>query len=834
MIFKKCIFLILILPFSGYSNLPTNTQKTTEVQNTSGLNNSIENQRIQKDFNKSNVIINSINIKTENKKLKSDITKILLKYNNKVFSKRLSDKIYNTILSVLLKKKILDPKLTEPFFYFTDNKIDISYEINNPYRYGFILKKNKAFQRYHLLSKKHYKKYFNNNQFIRKILLHIKRTYLKKAYTNVSLDYEIKTDKKNFIRTVLITVDEGKQTKIKRIQIVGKFSRKDKYYISLIKKHSSFLIQKKLFYNVDIQKGVKNLVNYLKNEGYLEATAYTRITDNPNNKVTIDVILDEGPLTQVKEITFQGNKSFSDQELMNFMKLKVNEGLNLDYLEHDIQELVSFYRKSGFIEMELNNKNEIVQYNKKDSSAALRFNVVENSKIKVFDILVKGNTRTKKEFILRNLSLKKGDVVTPEKIDFSIKRLRNLGIFSSINILTKKKDENESPGNKTLIVQVEERKHRSLRVALGVNTQRTLTARGFAEFSNRNITGVGRHFFSRVRLQSNIARYVKIDSFQPQYLEHQASVSYIEPFLMGLGFNGQVSLSNSSEIFSYERMQGHDVIDIVDSTKINFLLKRTINQFISLKWTLLSWEARKDFKKTQNCKTSNRRDDPNVTVCENRSLNIATTGIALNIDKRNNILSTTNGFLSQLSVEYSGPFYFIDSSDEIKFVKMEVKHFDFRPIFNDLIWVNSVQGGFIANMNNLETGGFPVSRAFILGGVNSLRGFDGLIHGERVPDKEDFPIDNANEIIHSRSSFYLLLKTEFRFPFSKNFKGSLFYDGGIVTISGKTFKKPYRQSVGLGLRYQTPLGPVSLYVAAKIAPKENESIIFPHLSFGSF
>ena len=834
MIFKKCIFLILILPFPVYSNLPTNTQKKTEVQNnrSAGLNSSIENKTTQKGLNKSDVTINSITIKTENKKLKSDITKILFKYNNKVFSKKLSDKIYKTILSVLLKKKILDPKLTQPFFYFTDNKIDISYEIKNPYRYGFILKKNKAFQRYHLLSKKHYKKYFNNNQFIRKILLQIKRAYLKKAYTNISLDYEIKTDEKHFIRTVLITVDEGKQTKIEKIQIFGKFSRKNKFYINLIKKHSSSLVQKKMFYNVDVQKGVKNLVNSLKNEGYLEATAYTRITNNTNSTVIIDVILNEGPLTQIKEITFQGNKSFSDQELMSFMKLKVNGGLNLDYLEHDIQELVSFYRKSGFIEMELNNKNKIVQYNKKDSSATVLFNIVENNKIKVFDILVKGNTRTKKEFILRNLSLKKGDVVTPEKIDFSVKKLRNLGIFSSINILTKK--EEKTLGNKTLIVQVEERKHRSLRMALGVNTQRTLTARGFAEFSNRNITGVGRHFFSRVRLQSNIARYIKIDSYQPQYLEHQASVSYMEPFLMGLGFHGQVSLSNSSEIFSYERVQGKDVIDIVNSTKINFLLKRTINQFINLKWTLLSWEARKDFKKTQNCETSTSRNDPNITVCENRSLNIATTGVALNIDKRDNILSTTNGFLSQLSVEYSGPFYFINSSDEIKFVKMEVKHFDFRSIFNDLIWVNSIQGGFIANMNNLETGGFPVSRAFILGGVNSLRGFDGLIHGERVPDKEEFPIDNANEIIYSRSSFYLLLKTEFRFPFSKSFKGSLFYDGGIVTISGKAFKNPYRQSVGLGLRYQTPLGPVSLYVAAKISPKENESIIFPHLSFGSF
>lgn len=775
------------------------------------------------------IIIDDIRIRTKNLKLQSSINKALFKYKNKVFSKKLSDEIYNKILLMLKEKKVLLPEITEPLFRFSGNKLTISYIINNPYRYGFILKGNTALDRYHLLSKKKYEKYFNNSQLIRRILSQIKESYLQRGYANIRLKHKVHQDNKHFIKTVLILIEENRQMKIKKIQLFGQFSKPRRYYIDFISNYSGPLIRKKLFYNIDIQKGVRNLVNSLKNEGYLQANAHIRVTNVSENQVIVDLILNEGPLTRVKSINFKGNKYFSHQQLTRLMKIKVNGSMNIPYLEQDIEALISVYRQAGFIEMELSNKEEVVQYDKKTSSAVLQFNIIEKAKVRIDNIVVKGNQLTRRSFIINNLSLKSGDILTPEKIAFSIRKLRNLGIFSRIEILTE--DEDKSAEDRTLLIQVEERKPKSVRFALGVNTERTLTARGFAEFVNRNIMGTGRRFFSNVRLQSNIAKYVQLDSLAPEYLEHQVSLSYIEPFFLGSGFDGHINISNSSQIFSHTyTIQEGNITDIVDSINVNFLLKRTIDDFITLTWKLLSWEGRTQLKKMEICNTSK----PPSPLCDSDTLNISTTGISLQIDKRNNILSTSDGFLSQIFMEYSGPFYVVPASEEIQFMKLEVKHFDFRSLFNNWVWANSVQGGFIANMNSLEHGGFPVSRVFILGGVNSLRGFDGLITGERVPDKEEFPIDDANQIIVRRSSFYLLLKTELRFSISKNFTGTVFYDGGIVTISGETFEQPYRHSSGFGLRYKTPLGSISGYIAFKIDPKQGESPVVPHLSFGSF
>ena len=820
-----------MLHCSAYSTSVLNNHTNPRTENDQPVESS---KKIQTEGGKSeklNNIITNINIKTTNKNLKRQINKILSKYKNKQFSKKLSDKIYNEILNSLKEKKILLPEVKGPLFDLTNNRINISYEITNSYKYGFILKGNKALDRYTLLPKKNYEKHFNNNQLIRKILTHIKESYLKKGYSNIDLNHQVKIDHKHFIKTIFITINEGRPTEVEEIKIFGQFSKADRHYINLIRHYSGSLIRKGLFYNTDIQKGLKNLVNSLKNEGYLKATAHARITNTSDNKVIIGIILNEGPLTKVKALSFKGNKYFSNQQLMNIMKIKVNEGFNINILEQSIKNLISAYRDAGFIEMKLNNKEKIVQYDRKDSTATLHINITESIKIKISDILIKGNKITKKELIITGLPVKKGDILTPKKIELSINKLRNLGIFSSINILTK--NDNNKPEERILIIQVEERKPRSIRFSLGVNTERTLTARGFAEFSNRNILGTGRHIFSRVKLQSNIAKHIQISSSEPEYLEHQASISYIEPFLFKSGFNGQINLSNSDQIFSHLQTKEGSITDIVESTQINFLLKRTINNFINLTWTILSWEGREKFTKTRNCQIS-KSSKSNAILCDNDILNIASTGISLSIDKRDNILSTSDGFLSQMSIEYAGPFYIINSSEEIKFIKMEVKHFDFRPLFSNWVWVNSIHGGFITNMNSLNTGGFPVSRAFILGGVNSLRGFDGLIHGERVPDKNELPIDNANELISSRASFYMLLKTELRFSISTNFIGTLFYDGGIVTISGKNFERPYRHSAGFGLRYKTPLGPIAGYIAFKISPKKDEFPVVPHLSFGSF
>ena len=772
--------------------------------------------------------IQNILITTPHLKLKQKITKHLSYFKGQAWGPETRRQINQKLKSFLKKKSILTPGLKGPFVKLLATGVVVSYHIPQPDQYEFILKGSRTAADFELLNKKARAGLFGQKHIAKKAARIIKNIYLKKGYSQAEVTHKVV--KHRFIKTVYLNIKEGGLLKIKTIKIFGRFSRPKSYYIHLIKQYSSPLIRQNLFYKEDFDRGLSSLENILHNEGWLQPVIYSKIIPQ-GRAVTVEVTINEGPRTLIKSIVFKGRAYFSEQHLKNLMKTKTNLGLNAEQLEQDMRLILSAYKNAGFIEVAFTNPKNIVHYDEKTNGFYLKFDISEGPKVVVSDIFIQGLKKTKEQFIRKLLGLKVGDILTAPKTARALKRLRKTGFFSSVDILTARPDNKASP-KRAVIVKLKESRPGSIRLALGLNTERGGTAHGSIRLFNKNISGRGRQVFSNIKVQSNIARTLDWQSQIPEHIEHHASLLYTEPFLFNSSFNGQVSLLNADTISLYN-LKKH-MVQIVNTTKVSFLLQRELTNSAELQWTLLGWEARKEFEQSPRCPGGRVFASPAAQPnrCAGLALNIAGTGLSFNVDKRNSVIAASNGFLSKLVIEYSGPFYIINSSDEINFVKMEWRHFDFQPLFSKWVWMNSIQGGVIASLH--EAGGFPVSRAFILGGANSLRGFNGLLDGERVPGRQELTIAGANQMIMSDSSAFFLLKTELRFPINKQINGSVFYDGGAVAVSGREFKQPYRHSAGFGVRYKTPLGPIAGYIAFKISPQKNESLFLPHLSFGSF
>ncbi len=778
-------------------------------------------------FQKQNTVV-SIDVQTENRFLLPLLKKILRGYKNKTASPSLKEDISKALQAFWIQNKVLLPKVKGPFFKRTKSGVVLFLRVKEDYRYGFVLRGNQSLTRSDLLPGDIWFKLFNDKNFFRKLRLYFTEAYLKRGYSSMEMDYQVRTDKKWYLKTVYMVLKEGYVQKIKNLNMRGRFSRPARFYIKLLKKYSSRTLRRRVFYNLDMEEALQSVVNSLKNEGYLKAEAYFTVKRLSPARLVVDVFLNEGPLVKVESVTFKGNRFFKAEELKKRMHIKKNSGLNIHDLEKDIAALVLFYQSRGFMNMELKSKDQIVRYEEEKGLVHLNFVIEEGQPVVLSDIVITGNKITRSDFIHKNLKLKKGDVVTPDRIEKSMKNLREKGHFASLNVFTQQRASG-SEGDR-LVVQVEERKPRTMRTALGFNTERALTGRGLFEFSYRNIQGKGHELFSHLKLQSNMARFLGKHFKAPEHLEHQVSFMYRDPFLWGSNLSGEVHLSESSQVFSHTYRESRSLTDVVNTLQMDLILYTTITEGVRLQWNLLNWENRREFKKGEFCLTF-----PSRPLCRDKTLNITTHGLSLNIDKRNHILFASDGFLSHALLEYSGPFYPSDYSKGVQFIKMEVKHFDFQPLPRSWVWVNNLQGGIIANISKeKKDSGVPVSRAFILGGVNSLRGFDGLIQGERVPDKEELPIEGGNALIPTRSWLYLLLKTELRFRIRENWMGSLFYNGGFVNVAGYRFQRPYRQAAGFGLRYQTLFGPISLYVGFKIRAKEQESLFVSHLSLGTY
>ena len=87
----------------------------------------------------------------------------------------------------------------------------------------------------------------------------------------------------------------------------------------------------------------------------------------------------------------------------------------------------------------------------------------------------------------------------------------------------------------------------------------------------------------------------------------------------------------------------------------------------------------------------------------------------------------------------------------------------------------------------------------------------------------------------------LLLNAELRYPFTKGFRGCLFYDRGNVYGGGSdvsTTSRTWdlanmRDSIGAGIRFLSPMGPIGLAYGIKLDQAPGEEDAEFHFSAGN-
>jgi outer membrane protein insertion porin family len=189
---------------------------------------------------------------------------------------------------------------------------------------------------------------------------------------------------------------------------------------------------------------------------------------------------------------------------------------------------------------------------------------------------------------------------------------------------------------------------------------------------------------------------------------------------------------------------------------------------------------------------------------------------SIRYDTRDSFIHTKKGIFSSLSVDISkGLSNALD--DFLKY------RFDFRYYLTPLrrltlAWLG--RAGYIDPFN--EEGAVPDDQLFFLGGISDVRGFDeNLLRFDRNGD----PVGGRTALVGS---------LEARIDLGLNLELTAFYDVGRLTDTfvDAGVSDPLRASVGLGLRYMTPIGPIGFLYGRKLHPEEGESSGRFHFSVG--
>ena len=642
----------------------------------------------------------------------------------------------------------------------------------------------------------------------------IRRLYREKGFLKVRIKKSLRRAKHK--ERVLFRVFEGPRIRLAGIAFKGGLSKPPSYYENFVRNNSGALIKKGFYNKKDLEKGGTRLIHHLKSEGRMTAKIYSERVSFRKDRAFVTVHLEEGPLVLIRDIQIRGaEEAVPVWEILSLMESKAQAPLKIEVLRRDFSALEELYKSRGYLKMKIANKDKAVSYRPGERYASLSLLIEEGPKLFVSSIHIKGLIHVRPSLVKNLLRFKEGEVLSSLKRERSIQALGATGLFSDISV------HEELEGDLAhLTVLLKERRRRSWKGALGLNTQRGLTARLRSQISHNNLFGYGRS----LSLGGNGA-LSRID--KRLFFEYELSGKYGEVFSAGKNWRGNVNLSESKKLFNYSKDEKS--ADFVKKTNIGFFLNRRVGKDFKIQWNIYSFENR-------------REDCPNKRSCVVGPQRIAGSKFQFLWDGRDNIFDPAKGGLSSFSLETALPQ--LGSSPEIAFVKSDLQSRWYWPLFKKATFGLALKTGMIGAVRGKQY--IPVSRAFILGGRDSVRGYDGRLKGSRIPGPSKAHIESANSALkvlshkgasseNAHKSHYGLLNLEFRFPFLENVKGSFFYDVGGVWMkakkSGTVFD--FGHSLGLGFRYQVFLIPVGLDIAYRLKAVEGEKSRYDiHFSIG--
>jgi outer membrane protein assembly factor BamA len=201
-----------------------------------------------------------------------------------------------------------------------------------------------------------------------------------------------------------------------------------------------------------------------------------------------------------------------------------------------------------------------------------------------------------------------------------------------------------------------------------------------------------------------------------------------------------------------------------------------------------------------------------------RNVRLSGLGANLTRDTRDNPLDEHKGMLD--SVELDVNHTKLGSS--VDFAKLTGQVAWYKQGFHNIVFANSLRIGLAQPFSGSSV---PLSQEFFTGGGNSLRGWplDGAGPQRPVEICSSGSSTACSEIsVPKGGNELLLLNVEARIPmpFKKELSLVPFYDGGGVFpfVGLNDFTSLYSNSLGLGLRYATPVGPIRVDLGQNLNP----------------
>jgi outer membrane protein insertion porin family len=635
----------------------------------------------------------------------------------------------------------------------------------------------------------------------------------EQGYRDARVDY--RRDDADETLTVAFTVTRGPLHRLAGIEIEGSAIEPDLRALLRLRAGEPFV-------DAILSADVAGMAELYRRQGFTGVAIDTTVTstaglDEGTRLVTARLTVGEGPRAVIGAVTFEGNRAL-DAETLHAIA-----GLTPDQPYYDPQTTTA----ADAIAIEYANRGyqsvlvlRALTFSDDRQTVDVAFQIMEGTQILIDQVLISGNLRTSAALIERELVVESGEPLGQSALIESQRRLNALGLFRRIQITQVRHPGDE--GRQDVLVMVEEAPATTLgwgggpeggkrlrRSADGVAEERIeFGARGFFEVGRRNLWGKNRsvNLFARLgfrpRGESVVTPAGPAEGPTTSYglNEYRVLLTYREPRILGTAADGQLTGVLEQGIrssFNFSRRV----------TSFEVVRRLTSGTSVSSRYSL---EQTRLFDEQPNPEEQPIIDRlfPQVRLSSFSSTLIRDTR-GDPIEPIGGTLTTIDGVLAARAI-----------GSEVGFARTLLKGFFYRqlPRAPRLVLAGGGTLGLAHGFaRDVETDAglervqdLPASERFFAGGDTTVRGFalDRLGAAETI-DENGFPTGGHALVVFN---------TELRARVWRDLGAVGFLDVGNVfaRVSGMDLGA-LRGSVGLGLRYSSPIGPIRVDLGFKLS-----------------
>ncbi len=579
---------------------------------------------------------------------------------------------------------------------------------------------------------------------------------------------------KNNIIDVTFFIFEGPEINVGKILFNGNTIKQEKLKEIMSLKEGKSYNSEMLDSDTDAIKDFYNALGYL-NANVEEVQA---VYDSDNKKMDIYVTLNEGKKTVINEIQISGTTSVPEIELRNLINIRIGDAYNEVDISNARYKIIELFTSKGFPDVKVEVKREI-----KNGSASLAFNIYEGNLVLFGKTIVTGNQKTKYDVVRRELQQKENAPFDASLLSKERQKLYKLGLFSDIYM----EPLDTFNGQKDVLIKLREGNAGAVEISLGYAEYELY--RGTIDLSYRNLMGMNREASLRLELSSLEKRYI-MQFYEPWFMQKEL------PFRLFI--------------------LGEDKREInIDTRETRYkLIRHTVAAGFERKiGNVLRGELYYDFSLVNTFDVK-----PDVVLSKEDTGTLIISGLRLGLiyDTRDNQFYPKKGIFAGATLKFTAPVFL----SETNFAKLMLYGNIYHEIAKGVVLAASLRGGVAQGFFN--TNELPIVERFFLGGRTTVRGYDQDTLGPKGSDGN--PIGGNT---------FLMENVELRTSVSKNFGIVAFLDGGNVWIkTGDINISDVKFTAGLGLRYNTPVGPVRIDYGRKLQKEAGESAGEIHFSIG--